>query len=107
MFTGCRNNPVLGPDTDFDFDLDFDWDWLASSRALIPCQGQPDCSDADKQDLRRIVLDIARSSALKSLVLTDVLSARDCLSPAEAQQAKTTLGRIVKMLWGMRGYLQE
>ena len=77
-------------------------DDLPTSIVLNIAEGNGRFSPSD----HRKFIDMAHQSAPKSLVPVDLVTARRSVETAEAQKGKDTLGRVVKMLMGMRGYLQ-
>lgn len=78
-------------------------DNLSTSIVLNIAEGNGRFSNSD----HRKFIDIAYQSALKSLVLIDLMKVRNQLDAAEPRDAQAMLRRIIKMLLGMRGYLEE
>lgn len=78
-------------------------DSLSTSIVLNIAEGNGRFSSLD----HRQFADIAHRAALKSAVMLDLMVAHKELPEAQCNQGKEMLGRIVKMLLALHGYLEQ
>lgn len=77
-------------------------DELSTSVVLNIAEGNGRFKEFD----HRQFIEIARQSALKSVVVVDLMMAKKEVESERGRSAKDMLSRMVKMLLGMRGYLE-